>query len=391
MSIPLRLRGFNFFYFSLFSLFLSFLPVYGARTGFSDTHLGFILGMGSFISIFSQPFWGMVSDRYRTIRKLLLLLLTVSVLVGAIVYRSEQLWLFTLMVALMNLFFLGTDPLVESLNFQTAQSQGISYGSVRMFGALGFAFASLITGFISGHWGMSSLSWIFVGFGIVTLLIALGMADVQAPAKRPAFHQLKDFFRQSHSLLFFMLVLIVAIAQRMNDQFLGLYMDRLGGGMRLTGLAWFVMTLTETVFFALSSRIIKPGKEVIFMTSAAALYALRFLLSSWVDNPYMLVALQVLQGVTFVFFYVGGIQYLYTIVPEQWKSTGQTVFSVMFFGVSGIIGSTLGGWLIDHFGGSALYQIMALFAGAGFLFFWLLFLPRLHRTASLEGSSSGSN
>jgi MFS transporter, PPP family, 3-phenylpropionic acid transporter len=385
VSIPLCLRGFNFFYFSLFSLFLSFLPVYGAKAGFSATHLGFILGLGSLISIFSQPLWGMVSDRYRTIRKLLLLLIAASVIVGAGVYRSEQLWAFTLLVALMNVFFLPTDPLVESLNFQTAQRQGISYGSVRMFGALGYAVASLAAGLITGHWGMSSLSWIFLGVGIVTLLLAFGMADVQASAKRPAFHELKAFISQSHSLLFFLLVLVVAVAHKMNDQYIGLYMDRLGGGMRLTGLAWFVMTLTETVFFALSARMIKPGREVWFMTAAAAMYALRFLLSSWVNDPFTLVALQMFQGVTFVFFYVGGIQYLHTIVPEQWKSTGQTVLSVVFFGVSGIIGSTLGGWIIGEFGGAVLYRIMALFAGAGFLLFWLLFLPRLRRAALPEG------
>ncbi len=31
MSIPWRIRSFNFFYFSLFSLFLSYLPVYGSN------------------------------------------------------------------------------------------------------------------------------------------------------------------------------------------------------------------------------------------------------------------------------------------------------------------------------------------------------------------------
>ncbi|TJY44055.1 MFS transporter [Cohnella pontilimi] len=376
MSIPWRLRGFNFVYFSLFSLFLSFMPVYGTKAGFSDTHLGFILGMGSFISIFSQPIWGMVSDRFRTIRKVLLLLISASIIAGFLVFQSEQLWMYTMMVALMNLFFLGTDPLVESLNFQTARHQGISYGSVRMFGALGFAFASLATGYIAGHWGISSLSWIFMSYGTVTLILAFGMADVQASAKRPAFHQLRGFFTQSHSLTFFLFVLIVAISQKMNDQFIGLYMDRLGGGMRLTGLAWFVMTLTETLFFALSARMIKAGREVSFMTAAAALYTLRFLLSAWVTDPYMLVALQMFQGVTFVLFYVSGIQYLYTIVPEQWKSTGQTVFSVMFFGVSGIIGSTLGGWLMDEYGGPALYRTMALFSFIGFLLFWLMFNKR---------------
>ena len=108
------------------------------------------------------------------------------------------------------------------------------------------------------------------------------------------------------------------------------------------------------------------------MTLAAGMYAVRFLLSGLADRPYELVAVQVLQGVTFVLFYVGAMQYLYAIVPEQWKSTGQTVLTVLFFGVSGIIGSSVGGWIIEAWGGGTLYKGMAAFAALGFLLSFVL-------------------
>ncbi|WP_198430859.1 MFS transporter, partial [Rhodococcus rhodochrous] len=57
------LRAYNFFYFSLLSIFISFLPVYLAFRGVSPAQIGILIGMGSFIGILSQPFWGMVSDR----------------------------------------------------------------------------------------------------------------------------------------------------------------------------------------------------------------------------------------------------------------------------------------------------------------------------------------
>ncbi|WP_372629934.1 MFS transporter [Cohnella sp.] len=68
MSVVNRLRVFNFLYFAMFALFLSFLPVYAAKVGISGTHIGFVLGVGSFVSIVSQPLWGMVSDRTKTIK-----------------------------------------------------------------------------------------------------------------------------------------------------------------------------------------------------------------------------------------------------------------------------------------------------------------------------------
>lgn len=378
MSSAYRLRGFNFSYFSLFALFISFVPVYCSQIGISGTNIGFILGAGSIISIVSQPLWGMVSDKLRTIKTVLMLILAVSIVIGTLLYQASHIWSLSLLVALMYLFYLPTDPLVESLNFQTSQRERISYGSVRMYGALGYAVTSLLAGFSIQQWGMGSLSWIFLGFGVVTLLLGFSLADVQASSKPAMFRHLKEFFMKSHTLLFFILVLIVAIPHKMNDIFIGLFMEQLGGNVGLTGLCWFVMTITETVFFAISSRSIKPGKEATVMMAAAGFYALRFLLCSFVEDPYWLVGLQVFQGLTFVLFYAGAMQYLYNIVPDEWKSTGQTVLTVLFFGVSGIIGSTFGGWLIDQYGGAALYRVMALLAFLSFLFSFNLLKRRKH-------------
>ncbi len=372
MTVTTRLRGFNFLFFSMFALFISFLPVYADGIGISGTHIGIVLAMGSLTSIVFQPLWGMVSDRTRTIRKVLLLLLACSIVTGVLMFNASALWSFALFVVLMNVFYLPTDPLVESLNFQTTQRENVSYGSVRMFGAMGYAVTSLLAGYGLQQWGMGSLAWIYAGVGVTALILAVTIADVQASAKPALFRHLKQFFTQSHALSFFLLVLLVAIPHKMNDTFIGLYMDQLGGSVRLTGLSWFVMTLTETVFFALSARLIKPGKERLFMTLAAGLYAVRFLLSGLVNHPYELVAVQVLQGVTFVLFYVGAMQYLYAIVPDEWKSTGQTMLTVLFFGVSGIIGSSIGGWVIEAWGGGALYEGMAAFAAIGFLLSFVL-------------------
>lgn len=367
MSITTRLKSFNFLFFSMFALFISFLPVYADGIGISGTKIGLVLSAGSLISIVFQPLWGMVSDRLRTIRKVLLLLLACSIAAGAVMYRSTELWTLAIFVALMNAFYLPTDPLVESLNFQTTQRERVSYGSVRMFGALGYAVTSLLAGYGLQHWGMGSLSWIYACVGVGALALAFSLSDVQASSKPAMFGHLKHFFMQSNTLVFFLIVLVVAIPHKMNDTFVGLYMERLGGSVRLTGLSWTVMTLTETVFFAVSAKLIKPGRERLFMTIAAGMYAVRFLLSSMVSHPYELVAVQVLQGFTFVLFYVGAMQYLYAIVPEQWKSTGQTMLTVLFFGVSGIVGSSIGGWIIEALGGAALYETMAAIAAAGFL------------------------
>jgi Sugar phosphate permease len=368
MSIAVRLRTLNVFYFSLFALFISFLPVYASKIGISGTNIGLILGLGSAVCIVSQPVWGIISDKFRTIKKVLLLLFLLSALVGTLLFQSDELWLFTALVVLMNVVFLPSDALMETLNYQTSQREGISFGSIRTFGSMGFSVTSIVAGSLLKWWGIDSLAWIFLTAAVLTFALGLGVRDVPASSKPTAFKHLASFVLQKRTLAFFLLVLIVAIPHKMNDMYIGLYIEELGGNVQWTGFAWFTMTITETLLFAVSARLIKPGREGRVMAIAAGLYVVRFLLSSIADGALMLVLLQVLQGFTFVLFYVGSMQFLYSIVPEQWKSTGQTMLTLLFFGVSGIVGSTAGGWLFDEFGGAVLYRIMTGLALAGFLF-----------------------
>ncbi|MBB6635180.1 MFS transporter [Cohnella thailandensis] len=368
MSIAVRLRTLNVFYFSLFALFISFLPVYASKIGISGTNIGLILGLGSAVCIVSQPVWGIISDKFRTIKKVLLLLFLLSALVGTLLFQSDELWLFTALVVLMNVVFLPSDALMETLNYQTSQREGISFGSIRTFGSMGFSVTSIVAGSLLKWWGIDSLAWIFLTVAVLTFALGLGVRDVPASSKPTAFKHLASFVLQKRTLAFFLLVLIVAIPHKMNDMYIGLYIEELGGNVQWTGFAWFTMTITETLLFAVSARLIKPGREGRVMAIAAGLYVVRFLLSSIADGALMLVLLQVLQGFTFVLFYVGSMQFLYSIVPEQWKSTGQTMLTLLFFGVSGIVGSTAGGWLFDEFGGAVLYRIMTGLALAGFLF-----------------------
>lgn len=359
------LRGYNFFYFAMFSVFFSFLPVYAAEQGVSPADVGSLMALGALVGVAAQPVWGMVSDRRRTVRSVLLLLLAISVIAGVLLYRTSDLGLLYAAVVAMFFFFLPTDSLVESLNVQTTQRAGVSFGSVRMFGALGYAAASYAAGAVLLHAGMGSLWILFLACGVMALALCLTVQDVPVSGKPVVFRDLRGFFGRGVTIRFFLMILLIAVPHRMNDSFIGIYVQENGGAVNLVGNAWAVMTLTEVVFFAVIHRFIRQGWELRLIALASALYALRFLLCVLVRDPVYLVAFQLFQGVTFVLFYSAAIQYLYRIVPEQWKSTGQTMLAVCFFGVSGVAGSFVGGRILQAYGGSALYTVMTIVAAAG--------------------------
>jgi len=106
---------------------------------------------------------------------------------------------------------------------------------------------------------------------------------------------------------------------------------------------------------------------------SAAFYFIRFFISAWITDPHLLAYLQIMQLLTFPVFYSAAIQYLYRIVPVEWRATGQTVLALLFFGVSGIIASYIGGALYEAFGGQTLFLSISTLSFLGMLFGLMLY------------------
>jgi PPP family 3-phenylpropionic acid transporter len=384
MNAPRLLRGFNFLYFALLAMFIPFLPVYLDEQGLNPAQIGFIMGTGGFITIISQPLWGMISDRTKTIRKVLLLLLLFSSIFGYFLYDSTSYVMLVLFAMLLYFFLMPIDPLTESLNFRIAEAAGVSYGSIRTYGALGYGVTALVTGYVMSYLGAHSLAWLFAAIGVISFVISWIMPDAPVTGKPVTLSSLKQFLSNKETLLFLVLVFICSVPARMNDTFLGVYIKELGGSPELVGQAWFLAATSEIVVFALSFWWLRKGKELIIVSFAAAFYFIRFFLSAWITDPHWLAYLQILQIMTFPVFYSAAIQYLYRIVPVEWRATGQTVLALLFFGVSGILASYAGGALYEAFGGQTLFMSMSMMSFLGMVVGLLLFRIYGRRSGSVE-------
>ncbi|MBQ0140591.1 MAG: MFS transporter [Kurthia sp.] len=353
------LKSYNFLFFGLLALFIPFLPVFMKAQGISETKVGFIISAGGFITIIAQPIWGMVSDRLKTVRKVILILVFFTTIGGFFLYQMSSVTTIILLTLIVYAFLMPLDPLSESLSFTTAETLKISYGSVRTYGALGYAVLALIVGYVMDWFGMGSISYLFGGLGLICFIIVLMLNDVPTSPVPVTIQGLKNVLANREMQLFLLLVFIASIPARMNDTFLGIHIGTLHGDTKLVGLAFFISAATEIIIFALSFLWLKKGKELLLITIAIFFYAVRFLLSALVDNPYALIAVQVLQMLTFPIFYTAAIQYLYQIVPREWRATGQTLLALLFFGVSGIISSAVGGFVYNEFGGHVFYYMLA--------------------------------
>lgn len=361
------LIGFNFLYYAMMSVFMTYLPVYFADREIAPAEIGILLGVGTVTGIVAPPLWGYLSDRWRNVRKVLLLIVTCAILAGTILFQTSSIWAMFLLVVCSYFFISPIGPLTDSINYRVAEERGISFGSIRLFGSLGYGAAALAGGMILAQIGMGSLSYLFLASGLLTLSIAWFLPNSAASSRPITLEAIKKFFSYRPTLWMLVIITLLSIPHRANDSFLGVYIQQLGGSTVLVGQAWFLATISEAIAFALGMYWLQKGRELPLMAIAAFFYVIRYLLSGVMTSPHWIAWLQLFHGITYAFFYAAAIQYLYRTAPEELRATSQTVFGAIFFGLSGIIGSVLGGWVMETYGGKALFQSMAAMAILSFL------------------------
>ncbi|TDQ42171.1 MFS transporter [Aureibacillus halotolerans] len=354
------LRVFLFFFHSVATLITSFLPIYFQASSLDGTQIGILMAVGPFVSILSQPFWGYLSDKLSTVKYILLFCLFCLFIGTVVLFQTDTFYILIGSTALFFFFMSPIGGLSDSLAVKTAHKEGISFGSIRTFGSLGFAITALIGGEILQLAGVETLVYLLLGYILIAMLFSMKISDVKQ-VKTPL-----TLLSASKQLgiptfwLFLLVVTLVTIPHRTNDTYLGIYVKALGGDESFIGWAWFIAVLSEALVYATSHLWMHRLSELTWILGASLLFSLRWILLSFLSDPLHLIALQCLHGVTFGVFYICAFQFITKLVPAHLQGSGHLLFITVFFGLSGMIGSLGGGFVIETFSPSVLYFIMGL-------------------------------
>jgi len=84
---------------------------------------------------------------------------------------------------------------------------------------------------------------------------------------------------------------------------------------------------------------------------------LRFIIAAAATSPIYFLFFGMLQSLSFGVFLVTVRYYVTIIAPAALKTTAQSIVLMSAFGAAGIIGSLLGGYLIDNYGMAVLFKV----------------------------------
>lgn len=376
------IKAFNFFVYGALSVYSTFFALYLQQIGWSTLEIGTLLAGGPVVSIIANPFWGYLSDRYRNIRLIILIMLTSATLIMQIVFLAKS---YAVIYTAMLFFFFFQMPMFSqsnSLILNAIEGTKRNFGSFRLWGSMGWAVLAAVSGPIIGHIGIERL-WILYTVMMalsITFAFALPRGEVSVSPKSGKSNY-RSIFGNRVFLMFLFLGLVLSIPNSMNQTFIGLYIVELGGRADMIGWAAFISSIFEIPVFLLLDRYLKRNvKTMMFcLIFVSLLFALRWLLMAGASSGAQIIAVQLLHCVTFGGFYYIGTQLTALLVPAEYRASGQGLYALVYGGLSGMAAGIIGGWLFQQLGAQSMYVFGAILAAVGVIGFSVIYFKMFKR------------
>lgn len=340
--------------------------------------IGILLTAGTFVAVFIQPVWGYISDRFQTVKALIVILWCGTIITSVGLFTANGFSATLIFVVVLYIFLIPSAPLLDSIAIKAAESTGANYGSFRLWGSIGFTLMALISGFILRLvGGVENIQYIYWTVWIIPFLLLIFLKDQKSEVTTRVTLQAVLTLIKNYPLLWFMLIVfIIMIPHRMNDSLLGVYMQDIGASAQMIGLAWAIAAGSEIPVFILIYRFMHRYHELSLLFIVSCIYSVRWLVYAFTDNPFIILILQASHSITFAVFWIVAVQYVDRLVPPHLRSTGQSLLSAVFLGLAGLVGGLAGGWLYDEAGGMAMYMFAV---GLAVLSSMLLLFTQLRR------------
>lgn len=358
------------FFFAAIGVYIPYLPLYLQQTGLSGREIGLLTAVWPIMLLVASPLWGLIGDRFR-IHRFLLPLATVGPIVPALLMLTVRGLPALAVLALVSAFFATPIvALIDSAVLDLVQGTRVTYGSIRVWGSVGFTGATWLMGYVLQAWG---LPWLFYGYAV--LLAAAGLTALGLPARRQALQLgfrsgLGQLLRQRALLLFLTGVFLIGATMQIYNTFYPLHLVALGGGSAWVGLAGALAAASELPVLYFSGPIFRRLGVRGTMLLGYGIFAARWAILALVASPIVALLTALSHGLSFGPHLAGSIAFVEKHTPPGLRATAQGLLTAAGYGVGAAAGALAGGVLFDGLGAGGTFGVAAVAAllAAGFVF-----------------------
>ena len=350
-------------YFAHIGFFNPYLPLWLKDLGFGLFAISVLTSVQSATRLFAPYAWGTLSDRTGERVKLLRYGATAALVFSlALWFPLNAVALFVVLL----LMFTHTSAMMPMSEAALAHlvSQGGAfdakrYGRVRLWGSLGFLVTVMVAGWWFERFGLGH----FPAWTLVTL-IAVVVSVWLLPDLKEAAHHATDhpaiwpLLHQPAVRWFFAAVFFHVLSHIFIYVFFSLYLDSLGYSKTVIGLLWAASVLIEIGWFFTQGKWLHRLSLTGWLVLASALMVLRMGVTAGVPTVWpLLLAAQALHAITFAAHHTVCIALLSHHFPGRLRGRGQALYTVIGYGLPGVLGGLGGGVLSSALGLEAVFWL----------------------------------
>jgi len=366
----------GFLVFALNSIFITFSLLFFEEAGFSETQIGFMLSLTVIVSMLSQVATGYLSDNVLTIKKIMLIDIAVTAVVALLMIPVQQSYALTFVLyAFFSLTGRMIGPMLDGYITRMAQLRsGLDFGFTRGLSSIGWAFAAIVGGWLIRGIGIHMMFVLHTIFAVAAFVMVAQLEDVPLNKK-----EIKDGRAQSESfadaakavlrtrgfLVTTMACLLLSTGIYVVHSIFALIVTHVGGTSGDVGLGIFFLALSEVPILWNYHRIARRVKNGHLIVLSCLTYALKAGLLIAFQSVSGVVFLQLMQSVTYAVFLPAILRFMQSLLPERYMSTGIMMWLAIYGSGSQIIGSVLGGYLLENRGYVPLHAASVAFCLAG--------------------------
>ena len=344
-----------FFYFFSLAFFSGYISVYLMDKGYTATQVSMVVSCSYITAMIIQPIVGYLNDHYNQ-KKVNTIILLLSCVLGITFILVDHIYLIALIYSITLGLFNSTNPLIERM----ATLSKYSYGKIRIWGTIGYAVASKVSGLVYTYIAPDAM-YIFFGIGLLICLLGIygTKNEKEAQPKAKANKEKKGYFDRTFITYLVIILLFYGLTNTNSTYFPAMFQSK-GMSMNTISTIVFLLTLSELPIVFFSNKFMNQLSNKQLLLGVFGILLIQFTTYAFITNKVILVIVAILtKAVATMSFIMINLKVVNTIVDSRYvMSAFATVQIVKSF--SSIFFQNVAGYMIDFYSYTSFYKILAL-------------------------------
>ncbi|MBD8069037.1 MFS transporter [Bacillus sp. PS06] len=378
----LTISSFYFIFFFGLGTFTPLLSVYLKGMGLSGTQIGTIMSVTPVVMIIAQPMWGMITDYTQKPRVVLTFTLLMASMIVIIYSTISTVFVLIIMAGMLSFFQSAIVPISDSVTISYVQRVKGNYGSLRLWGAVGFAIAVLFAGRLSEIFSLSVIFYTLSVSLLLTAIVAWRMPNERSSVQVDLIKGVKTLFKLPRFVLFLVTTFMIFGPISANNVYFGIFITDIGGTLTGVGIAFLLGAGSEAPFMKVAGNWIQRLGVIHILILAGLISGLRWVFYFFEPSLTLVYATTIAQGFSVGLFIPAALQYVREVSPNNVRATAISLYAAIGNGLGSWFCTYVGGIILDQFGVLTIYMFFSILTGIGILI--LICVSRLDKRKSLS-------